>query len=265
LDECQRRRVQYYMRARNDEAVEASVRAIPKQEWREADVRIAHDDTRRAELADTTHAMNTGRHGFRLVAEHREELEEAAPDEELLVAVPRTNTRFLCIATNDMETSCAEVVAWYNRRQGASEQGNDRLKNDVCMGALPCRGDYGLEANRVFAYVCALLHNMFEWYKRECLPAEDQALRLTTLARHDMQIAARVTYHARVLTLHLASCASKVARRLERQIKHIRRAIKCMRIPDVAPAYAPLIYRRAVAAVCTVSGVPRRASFVRRI
>jgi len=63
----------------------------------------------------------------------------------------------------------------------------------------------------------------------------------------------------------LANRASKAAPRLARQITHIRRAITCMSIPEVAPAYVPLIYRRAAAAVCTVSGVPRRAYVVRRV
>lgn len=109
------------------------------------------------------------------------------------------------------------MVALYNRRQGASEQGNERLKNDVSIGALPCRGAYGLEASRVYGYLCALLHNMFEWYKPDCLPHEDQPLRLRTIVYRDMLLAARVTRHAHTLTLHLADYAADAARRLQQQ------------------------------------------------
>lgn len=243
---CQRRArpVRFYVRARQDEAVLASVRAIPAQDWTSTTVRTAHDGTRTAELAETAHAMNTGSCGFRLVVERRVEVEEAPMDGELPLAVPRTRTQYWPIATNDNELSCAEVVAFYNRRQGASEHGNERLKNDVCLGALPCRGEHGLAPNRVFAYLCALLHNLFEWYKHDCLPREDQPLRLPTIVQRDMRIAARVTRHAHTLTLHLANYAVEAARRLQRQLRYIRRAITRIPMPPVAPAYAPLIYRR---------------------
>ena len=244
FDECQRRAVRFYVRAAQDAAVTASVRAIAAREWTHTSVRTAHDGARSAELAETAHAMNTGASGFRLVVERRVEVEEPAADDGLLLAVPRRITRYWSIATNDDRMSCAEVVALYNRRQGASEQGNDRLKNDVSIGALPCRGAHGLEPNRVYGYLCALLHNMFEWYKHDCLPHEDQPLRLPTIVRRDMLLAARVTRHARTLTLHLADYAADAARRLQQQLTHIRRALTRISIPPVAPAYAPLIYRR---------------------
>lgn len=135
-------------------------------------------------------------------------------------------------------------MAFYHRRQGASEHGNERLKNDVCLGALPCRGEHGLAPNCVFAYLCALLHNLFEWYKHDCLLREDQPLRLPTIVQRDMRIAARVTRHAHTLTLHLVNYAVEAARRLQRQLHYIRRAITRTPMPPVAPAYAPLIYRR---------------------
>lgn len=247
LDLCEEkeRQVTYYVRARQDDAVGASVRAIPAREWMPRQVRMAHDKLRDAVLADTAHAMPKAIKGFRLVTERRQE-EEADTDEQdgLLVRVARIVTRYWSIATNDHTSSCAAVLAFYNCRQGADEQGNDKLKNDVTLGALPCRGTHGLPANRVYGYLCAMLHNMVEWYKHECLSKEDMPLRLPTIVQRDFAVAARVTLHARTVTLSLASYARAVAAALQDSIDRIRRKVKRMLIPPVAPSFAPMIFRR---------------------
>lgn len=244
--EDRKRRVKYFVRARQDEAVRASQRAIPAGDWSPAPVRMAHGKERIALLADTAHAMDKAHNGFRLAVERRQE-EEADTQEQdgLLVRVPRVVTHHLAIATNDHTMSTAEVVAFYNQRQGADEQGNDRLKNDVMLGALPCRGEHGLPANRVYGYLCAMLHNMVEWYKHECLGKEDMPLRLPTIVQRDFAVAARVTLHTRTVTLTLASYARHVAAVLQTSIDKIRRTVKRMPIPPVAPSFSPMIFRRA--------------------
>jgi hypothetical protein len=241
-----RRRVTFFVRARQDDAVRASERAIPAGDWSPAPVRMAHGKERTAMLADTAHAMDKARNGFQLAVERRQE-EEADTQEQdgLLVRVPRVVTTYLAIATNDHTMSTAEVVAFYNQRQGADEQGNDRLKNDVLLGALPCRGAHGLAANRVYAYLCALLHNVAEWYKLDCLGKEQMPLRLPTIVQRDFAVAARVTLHARTVTLTLASYARNAAAALQRNIDRIRRTVKRMPIPPVAPVFSPMIFRRA--------------------
>jgi hypothetical protein len=246
LCEEEGRRVTYYIRAPQDHAVCASVRAIPSHEWMPGQVRMAHDKLRDAVLADTAHAMAKAPKGFRLVNERRQE-EEADTGEQdgLLVRVARIVTRYWSIATNDHASSCAQVIVFYNLRQGADEQNNDKLKNDVAVGALPCRGAHGFPANRVYGYFCAMLHNIFAWYKHECLGTEEQTLRLPTVVQRDFAVAARVTLHARTVTLTLASYARDVAAALQRSIDRIRRKVKRMAIPPVAPSFSPMIFRRA--------------------
>jgi hypothetical protein len=237
--------VAFYVRARNDDAVRASVRAIPRNDWKPCQVRMAHGQERTALMADTAHAMQKTRNGFRLVAERRE-MEVACAEERdgLLVQVPRVETRHLSIATNDHTSSMAEVTAIYNRRQGCDEQGNDKLKNDVLLGALPCRGAYGFPANRVYGYLCAMLHNVVEWYKHDCLAREEQTLRLPTIVQRDFAVAARVTLHARTLTLTLASYAGSMATALQHRIDHIRKKIHRVSVPPAAPSFSPMIFRR---------------------
>ncbi len=247
LDQCQNPKapIRFYVRAPHDPAVQATIRAIQGDAWAEQQVRMAHDRHRAAELAETAHAMNNSKHGFRLVVEKRTEEEaDTVEDDGLLVRVPRTVTRYWSVATNDHAASCAEVLSFYNQRQGASEQGNDRLKNDVCIGALPCRGEHGFDPNRVFAWLCALLHNLAEWYKHDCLPTDDRPLRLPTIVQRDFALAARVTLHESTISLRLANYARAAAAALQHRIDAIRRKIKRLRIPPVAPAFAPLIFRR---------------------
>ncbi|MCY3018322.1 MAG: IS1380 family transposase [Planctomycetota bacterium] len=240
------RQVKYFVRARQDDAVQASERAIPSHEWTPWQVRMAHEKLRDAVLADTAHAMAKAKEGFRLVVERRQE-EEADTEEQdgLLVRVPRVVTTHQAIATNDHSLSCADVLAFYNRRQGNDEQGNDKLKNDVMLGALPCRGAYGLPANCAYGYLAAMLHNVFEWYKHDCLGKEQMPLRLPTIVQRDFAVAARVTLHARTVTLTLASYARDAAAALQNSIDRIRRKVKRMAIPPVAPSFSPMIFRRA--------------------
>ena len=84
-----------------------------------------------------------------------------------------------------------------------------------------------------------------EWYKHECLGTEDMPLRLATIVQRDFAVAARVTLHARTATLTLASYARHVAAALQDSIDRIRRKVKRMPIPPVAPVFAPMIFRRA--------------------
>ena len=248
LNACEdtRWKVTYYVRAPQDTAVCASERAIPERGWVPGQLRMAHDRERTAVFASTAHAMDKAKKGFRLSVERRQEEEADTEDHDgLLVRVPRVVTRFLGIATNDHTSSDAEVAAFYNMRQGADEQGNDRLKNDVMIGALPCRGEHGLPANRVYGYLCAMLHNVAEWYKHDCLGKEDMPLRLPTIVQRDFTVAARVTLHARTITLTLASCARGLAATLQQQLDTIRRKTKRMSIPPIAPSFSPMIFRRA--------------------
>lgn len=245
LCEEKERTVTYYVRAPQDYAVRATQRAIPPHEWMPWQVRMAHERMRDAVLADTAHAMDKTRLGFRLVTERRQE-EEADTEEHggLLVRVPRVVTRYWAIATNDHTSSCAAVVILYNGRQGNDEQNNDKVKNDVAGGALPCRGAHGFPANCAYGYFCAMIHNIFEWYKHDCLGKEEQTLRLPTVVQRDFAVAARVTLHARTVTLTLASYARDAAAALQRSIDRIRKKTRRMAIPPVAPTFAPMIFRR---------------------
>ena len=246
LCEEKERKVTYYVRAPQDHAVRASQRAIPPHEWMPWQVRMAHERMRDAVLADTAHAMDKAAKGFRLVTERRQEEEADSKEQEgLLVRVARIVTHYWGIATNDHTSSCAAVVVFYNGRQGNDEQNNDKVKNDVAGGALPCRGAHGFPANRVYGYFCAMLHNVFEWYKHDCLDKEDVTLRLPTLVQRDFAVAARVALHARTVTLTLANYARDAAATLQKRLDNIRRKIKRMAILPVAPSFSPMIFRRA--------------------
>lgn len=241
---CAARHVHFFIRAPYDYVTE-SVRAIPANDWTAYELGMAHEHTRTAVLAETAHAMNKSKNGFRLLVERRQEtIEDIHEDAGLLISVPRVVTRYWSVATNDHTIPLAAALAFYNQRQGASEHGNDHLKNDVAIGALPCRGEDGLPANRVYTYFCALLHNLYEWYKHDCLPPEDKPMRLPTFIQRDLALAARVTLTAHTLTITLANYACAAAEALQRRLDRIRRKIKRIHIPLIAPAFAPLIHRR---------------------
>ncbi|MCX7848042.1 MAG: hypothetical protein N2595_08450 [bacterium] len=89
-----------------------------------------------------------------------------------------------------------------------------------------------------------MLHNLVECYKAECLPPEDQPPRVPTLALREFACAARVTRHVRTITPTLASYAHAAAETLRHRLSYILRNLTRITIPPVAPALAPVIYRR---------------------
>ena len=58
------------------------------------------------------------------------------------------------------------------------------------VGALPCRSAHGFPAKRVYGYFCAMLHNVFEWYKHDGLGKEEQTRRLPTVVQRDFAVVA---------------------------------------------------------------------------
>ena len=97
----------------------------------------------------------------------------------------------------------------------------------------------------MYGYLCAMLHNVVEWYKHDCLDKDDMPLRLPTIIQRDFALAARVVLHARTVTITLANYARAAAIVLQNRIDTIRRKARRMVIPPVAPVFAPMIFRRA--------------------
>jgi hypothetical protein len=152
--------------------------------------------------------MDTTNEAFTLVAK-RELVEKDASEESgqyELEGLENTDYRHFSIATNevvDVDSKDAitpeMILTTYNKR-GNMENRIKQLVSDDQAGRLPTSD---LEANRIYFYAMACLHNLIELFKYKCLDPDYRKLRLPTLVRTFLRIPAAVVYHARRLYLRL--------------------------------------------------------------
>jgi len=96
----------------------------------------------------------------------------------------------------------AELIAWYRKRCGKSEEAHAVMKTDLAGGTLPS-GDFG--NNAAWWTIMLLAFNLNTLMKRLALGAEFIDSRIKTVRRHVICVAARVVEHARQVVVRLSS------------------------------------------------------------
>jgi hypothetical protein len=241
LDYCIEDDIMFYVRAPNNAAVTEDVNAIGT--WSLETLHKAKGKTETISTGETVHTMNKSQHAFRLVGEKRT-VETPAETDDRLLDVPQIKTTHWMIATNDTTHTPAEIIEIYNARQHVSEHGNEVLKNEYGLAYLPFRCEDGLGANRIYAYICGMLCNLFETFKMTCIPKEKQKHKLSTIINQYIHIPARIRSHAHTVTIALPSYAKKIYHVLNEWMKYIKRNTKRISCRKEVPLYAPMIYRR---------------------
>ncbi len=163
MNECFRRSITFYIRADNDVAVRRAYSTVDK--WREP--KTEGGEPAGYELGTTVHCMERTDEAFTLVA--KRELAENASFKENgqceLEGLEKTDYRYFSVATNevvDEEGATPEmIVATYNKR-GNMENRIKQLVSDTQAGRLPTSD---LDANRIYFYIMACLHNLIELFK----------------------------------------------------------------------------------------------------
>ena len=245
MNECSRQSITFYIRADNDVSVRRAYSAVDK--WRKPKTDKAQDDT--YELGTTVHCMHATEEAFTLVA--KRELVEKGPSEESgqceFEGLENTDYRYVSVATNKFVSDDSEdaataemIVATYNKR-GNMENRIKQLVTDAQAGRLPTSD---LDANRVYFYVMACLHNLMELFKYKCLDLKCQKLRLPTLIRILLRVPAVVVLHARRLYLRLPIYKKEIAAAYEAVLKKIS-ALNMMFSKNEKPLpFAEIIFRR---------------------
>jgi hypothetical protein len=214
INECFCRSITFYIRADNDAAVRSAYSTVDK--WRNPKSDNVGSDAYEAyELGATVHCMNTAKDAFTLVAK-REMVEKDGSQEQCeLEGLENTDYRYFSVATNECVDEDREdadglktIVATYNKR-GNMENRIKQLVTDAQAGRLPTSD---LDANRIYFYIMACLHNLMELFKYKCLDSNSQKLRLPTLVRTVLRVPAVVTFHARRLCLRLPVYKKQIAR-----------------------------------------------------
>lgn len=105
------------------------------------------------------------------------------------------------IVTNGKRTG-PELISWYRKRCGKSEEAHSVMKSDLAGGKLPS-GVFG--ANAAWWTLMQLSLNLNELFKRLAMPAGWAQRRLKALRAHVICVAGRVVEHARRLVIRLGS------------------------------------------------------------
>lgn len=228
VNECNRQSITFYIRADNDSGVKSVYGTVDK--WRKPNIDRENaapippkSKPAAYELGTTLHCMNKTEKSFTLVA--KRELVKKDPSKESgqceLKDLENTDYKYFSVATNEVvddEAVTPEmIVATYNKR-GNMENRIKQLVSDTQAGRLPTSD---LDANRIYFYAMACLHNLIELFKHKCLDIRFWKLRLPTLIRIMLRVPAVVVLHARRLYLRLPVYKKEIASAYEEVLKKI--------------------------------------------
>jgi hypothetical protein len=242
MNECSRGSITFYIRADNDVAVRRAYGTVDK--W----VKPQTSEAQREgyELGTTVHCMETTDEAFTLVAK-RELVQSAASEESVqceLEGLEKTDYRYFSVATNEVVDEAGAtpemIVATYNKR-GNMENRIKQLVSDAQAGRLPTSD---LDANRIYFYIMACLHNLIELFKYKCLDVEHQRARLPTLVRLLLRVPAVVVFHSRRLYLRLPIYRKEIARVYQEVLRKISALRVMFSKTDRLLSFAQIIFRR---------------------
>lgn len=161
-----------------------------------------------AEVPFVPNASATKKDGpqYRFVATREVLAQQPLPGVELELPFPTMEfgglgkCKLHAVVTNG-KLGGAELIAWYRKRCGKSEEAHSVMKSDLAGGRLPS-GDFG--ANAAWWTIMLMSLNLNEMLKRLAMPAECVTQRLKSLRAHVICVAARVVEHARQVVVRLS-------------------------------------------------------------
>ena len=119
-----------------------------------------------------------------------------------------SRVRHFAVVTNIEGWTAAKLIQWHREKAGTVEMVHDVLKNELAAGVLPC-GRFG--ANAAWLRLAVITHNVLTALKRLALPAEYLPARPKRLRFLFLNLAGRVSHHARTTHLRLAAVWSRIA------------------------------------------------------
>ncbi len=183
INDCEDNGVTFAIAAKKDEAVSATIAAIPESTWE------PYSD---GEIASTVHCMNDTE-AFSLIVFRK--------GRQLSLDGEGSEWFYHAVATNSID-SAATVMNWYRMRGEHSENRIKELKLGFGMERMPC-GQFA--ANAIFFRIGAMAYNLFVMFKTHVLPEGWKKHQVQTVRWRLYQVAARITRHARALSLNISN------------------------------------------------------------
>lgn len=245
INACETARRRFYVRADVDPAVRRACEGIG--DWKHYDVRISRDRVCDREMGTAVHCMDRTKAAFSLVVK-REVSREDPKSVNTLPGLEAPKYKYWCIATNESVKTAptddgltpAEIEEVFNDHCNV-ESRIKQLKSDTGIGRLPTSE---LGANRVYVYIMAMLHNLFELFKLECLPSSYKNKRLPTVVREFLLVPGRIVVQSHRMVIDLPVYLKWMVESYQEVLRAIREDVLALARPVSRPSFGDLIYRR---------------------
>lgn len=184
------------------------VAKLREDEWQDLPREPGQVAQQWAELCYVPNASATKKDGpqYRFLVTREVLAQQPLPGTQLDLPFPTMNFRGVgvcklhAVVTN-RELDGAELIKWYRKRCGKSEEAHAVMKNDLAGGILPSN-DFG--NNAAWWTIMLLAFNLNSLMKRLALGKEWERSRLKAIRRHVICVAARVVEHARQVVVRLS-------------------------------------------------------------
>ena len=181
---------------------------LREKEWQELPREPGQVAQQWAEVCYVPNASATKKDGpqYRFLVTREVLAQQPLPGVQLELPFPtmdfgaRGTCKVHAVVTN-RQIDGAELIAWYRKRCGKSEEAHAVMKTDLAGGTLPS-GDFG--NNAAWWTVMLLALNLNALMKRLALGDDLVGSRLKALRRHMICVAARVVEHARQVVVRLS-------------------------------------------------------------
>ena len=234
----------FYVRADADCSVKSACDRI--RDWKLYDVAMSKDKTNQHEMGAIVHTMGNTKEAFTLVVK-RVASKESLGHQPQLPELDGPVWNYCCVATNntvartvdDDGLTPGQVEEIYNNHADV-ENRIKQLKSDAGIGRLSTSK---LDANRVYVYIMALLHNMNELFKFQCLPGSFKTKRLPTIMRELFSVPGKITLRAHKMIVDLPVYMRHLVIVYRDILRIIKQDVRALCISASPPAYAEMIYR----------------------
>lgn len=176
---------------RKDEAVMATIRAIPSEKWKRYEGNAW--ENRDEEIAETVHAFGAeDLPGYRMIVKRWRKKEVDLFDREPY--------EYHGVLTDFDEWSAGLVLQFHRTRQDGSENVNKELKGGIGLSKLPCRE---MKANAAYFQVALLAYTVFAALKHLALPKSWARWTMGTIRFRLIRLAGVVARRSRYLWLKI--------------------------------------------------------------
>lgn len=181
---------------------------LGEKEWQELPREAGQVAQQWAEVCYVPNASATKKDGpqYRFLVTREVLAQQPLPGVQLALPFPTMDfgglgTCKLHAVVTNRQIDGAELIAWYRKRCGKSEEAHAVMKTDLAGGTLPS-GDFG--NNAAWWTIMLLAFNLNALMKRLVLGPTWVASRIKAIRRHLIWVAARVVEHARQVVVRLS-------------------------------------------------------------